>query len=120
MGHPVIHFEINGKDGEALQSYYGDLFGWEMQSVPEMGYALVEKVGDGIAGGIGTAQAGNGHVTFYVQCDDPQATLDKAVELGGSVLMPVTHIPGMVTLAQFTDPEGHMVGLVGSESPPAE
>jgi predicted enzyme related to lactoylglutathione lyase len=29
--------------------------------------------------------------------------------------MPVTEIPGMVTFAQFADPEGNIVGLVKSE-----
>ena len=27
MGQPVIHFEVIGKDGSALQSFYSDLFG---------------------------------------------------------------------------------------------
>ena len=120
MSHPVIHFEVTGKDGAALQEYYGDLFDWKMQPVADIGYALVDKVGDGIAGGIGDAQQGDkGYLTFYVQTDDPQATLDKAVELGGQVVQPVMDLPGMVTLALFADPEGNVVGLVGSETPPA-
>ena len=83
MTHPVIHFEVTGKDGEALQRYYADLFGWTMHPVADFGYSLVDKVGDGIAGGIGAAQdGGDGLLTFYVQTDDPHATLDKAVELG--------------------------------------
>jgi len=72
---------------------------------------MVEKEGEGIAGGIGQSQDGGpGHVTFYVSTDDPQATLDKAVELGGSVVMPVTQLP-QVTIALFADPEGHVIGL---------
>jgi predicted enzyme related to lactoylglutathione lyase len=55
--------------------------------------------------------------TFYVQVDDPQAALDDAEKLGGKVVMPVTTIPNMVTLALFTDPEAHMVGVVASEVP---
>jgi uncharacterized protein len=78
MGNPVIHFEVTGTDGEALAGFYEQLFGWKTQGVPDMGYWLVEKEGDGIAGGIGTSQEGPGQVTFYVQVDDPQAALDKA------------------------------------------
>lgn len=48
----------------------------------------------------------------YVQVDDPQAYLDKVESLGGKTVVPVTEIPNMVTFALFTDPEGHMVGLV--------
>jgi predicted enzyme related to lactoylglutathione lyase len=117
MGNPVIHFEVTGKDGEALAGFYEQLFGWKTQGVPDMGYWLVEKEGDGIAGGIGTSQEGPGQVTFYVQVDDPQAALDKAESLGGKTVLPVMTIPNMVTLALFADPEGHVVGIVASQTP---
>lgn len=120
MANPVVHFEVVGKDGDALASFFGDLFGWKLNPMPEMGYTIVEQEEGGIAGGIGRSQDGGpGHVTFYVRVDDPQAALDRAVELGGSVVMPVMSIPGTVTLALFADPEGHVVGLVGSETPGA-
>jgi predicted enzyme related to lactoylglutathione lyase len=111
MANPVVHFEVVGKDLEKLTAFYTDLFGWKTQSIPEMGYSLVEKEDQGIAGGIGQDRNGGaGHVTFYVLTPDPQATLDKAVELGGRVVMPVTELP-QVTIALFADPEGHVVGI---------
>jgi len=115
MANAVVHFEVVGKDLQKLQSFYTDLFGWKTQDHPEMGYSIVDKVGDGIGGGIGQSpDGGAGHVTFYVATDDPQATLDDAVRLGGSVVMPVTELP-MVTLAQFADPEGHVIGIVKTQ-----
>ena len=33
MGQPVVHFEIIGKDGEALQKFYSDVFGWELDTI---------------------------------------------------------------------------------------
>ena len=115
MPNPVIHFEVVGKDLPTLKRFYTELFGWKTQDHPEMGYAIVEQEGDGIGGGIGqTPDGGAGHVTFYVAVPDPQSTLDEAVSLGGTVVMPVTELP-MVTLALFTDPEGHMVGIVKAE-----
>ncbi len=47
----------------------------------------------------------------YVQVDDPQAALDNAVALGGSVVEPVSDNP-MVTMAIFADPDGNPIGLV--------
>ena len=118
MSSPVVHFEILGNDGAALADFYEQLFGWKMQAVPEMGYNLVEKEDGGIGGGIGATQGdGPGHVTFYVQVEDPQAALDRAEELGGITLMAPTAVPNMVTFALFADPEGHVVGVVGSETP---
>jgi predicted enzyme related to lactoylglutathione lyase len=111
MAHPVVHFEVSGKDLDKLESFYSELFGWKTQKVPgEMPYAMVEKEGDGIGGGIGQAPEGQGHVTFYVGTDDPQATLDKAKQLGGRTILPVTELP-QVTIALFADPEGHVIGL---------
>jgi predicted enzyme related to lactoylglutathione lyase len=81
--------------------------------VNELPYALVEKEDGGIGGGIGESPDGAGHVTFYVDTDDPQATLDRAEQLGGTTIMPVTELP-QVTIAMFADPEGHVVGLAKS------
>jgi hypothetical protein len=112
MANPVVHFEVVGKDMAKLQSFYGEVFGWKTEAIPEMGYAMVEKEGEGIAGGLGQSQdGGSGHVTFYVGTDDPQATLDKVEQLGGKTVMPVTELE-MVTLAMFEDPEGHVIGIV--------
>ncbi|MEP6893731.1 MAG: VOC family protein [Gaiellaceae bacterium] len=117
MADPVIHFEIVGKDGAALTSFYEQLFGWKTSPVEGMGYSLVEKEVDGIAGGIGTSQDGGSHVTFYVSVDDPQSALDKAESLGGKTVQPVMTLPDMVTLALFADPEGHVIGLVANQQP---
>jgi predicted enzyme related to lactoylglutathione lyase len=43
---------------------------------------------------------------------DPQPYLDKAVALGCKVVMGVTVIPDMVTMALFADPDGNVTGLV--------
>ena len=121
MGQPVVHFEVVGKDGEKLRSYYSDLFGWEFSDV--MGptnYAVLPREGNtnadgvGIGGGVGTGPEGyEGHVTFYVEVPDVEAALAKAESLGGTRMMGPDKIPeANIEIALFTDPEGHVVGLV--------
>jgi predicted enzyme related to lactoylglutathione lyase len=66
-----------------------------------------------IGGGIGEAQGPN-QVIFYIEVDDPQAYLDRIDKAGGRTVVPVTEIPDMVTFAQFSDPQGNVVGLVKS------
>ena len=111
MAHSVLHFEVVGKDLDKLRGFYGELFGWKTQPVSEEPpYVMVEKEDGGIGGGIGQTSDGGGHVTFYVSADDPQAILDKAEQLGGKTVMPVTELPE-VTIALLADPEGHVVGL---------
>lgn len=43
MGYPVVHFEVIGRDGEALRRFYSELFGWEMQTDPELRYGIVSR-----------------------------------------------------------------------------
>ena len=115
MPNPVVHFEIVGKDGKKLQNFYSNLFGWKIDANNPMNYGMVEASQGGIGGGIGPTDQGEGHVTIYIAVDDLQAYLDKAEGMGGKTVMPPTEIPGMVTFALFTDPEGHLVGMVKDE-----
>jgi len=112
--HPVIHFEVLGRDASALQRFYSEAFGWQLGPAEgPMEYTMVHlKEGGGIDGGIGKASQGPGHVTFYVGVDDPGAALEQVERLGGRTVQPPTQIPGGVTFALFADPEGHVVGLV--------
>lgn len=115
MGNQVVHFEINAADGQALESFYAELFGWHVQSIPEMGYGMIDThAGAGINGGIGTVRQGTPFVTFYVEVPDPQEVLGRAEPLGATTVMPVTEVPGVVTFALFADPQGNRVGIVKS------
>jgi len=123
MGQPVVHFEIIGKDVEKLQSYYADLFGWEVNSDNPMNYGIVQREGNvtqegiGIGGGIGAAPEGySGHTTFYIEVPDVEAALAKAESLGGSRMMGPEKVMDGVELGLFTDPEGHIIGVVQSDS----
>jgi predicted enzyme related to lactoylglutathione lyase len=119
MGQPVVHFEIAGKDGEKLQSYYSALFGWDIDADNEMKYGIVAREGNtnsdgvGIGGGISSGPEGYaGHVTFYVEVPDVEASLAKAESLGGTRMMgPDEVMPGL-TIGLFNDPEGHVVGVM--------
>ncbi len=113
MANPVVHFEIIGKDGAKSQQFYSDLFGWKIDANNPMNYGIVDNGGQGINGGIAGAEpGGESRTMFYVAVPDLQAALDKAVSLGGKVLMPVTEIPNTVTLAMFSDPDGNAIGLI--------
>ncbi len=120
MAAPVTHFEVMAKDGARAQEFYGNLFGWNFKEV-EGGYRLVDTgVKMGINGGVGQVPENTPAQTmFYVQVEDVQAYLDKAVSLGGRVTVPLQEVPDMVTFAQFADPDGNVIGLVkGPQSPP--
>jgi uncharacterized protein len=123
MGQPVVHFEIVGKDAAKLHSYYAELFGWQINADNPMRYGLVQREdnvnadGIGIGGGVGGGPEGyDGHVTFYVEVPDVEAALANAESLGGTRMMgPDEPMEGTV-IGLFSDPEGHVVGVVQSAS----
>ena|SRR5215207_862422 len=123
MGQPVVHFEVIGKDGQRLQSYYGELFGWEIDANNAMNYGSVQREGNtnadgaGIGGGVGAGPEGyEGHVTFYVEVPDAEAALARADELGGTRVMGPDQVMEGLVIGQFADPEGHLVGVVQRQS----
>jgi hypothetical protein len=110
----VIHFEVTGKDGPALQQFYRSVFGWQMDTNNPTGYGMIRVgEGEGIGGGVGATPDGSaGFVTFYVHSADPEAILKRVVELGGKVVMPLTEVAPDTTIGLFADPEGHVIGLM--------
>jgi predicted enzyme related to lactoylglutathione lyase len=108
-----------GKDGAALRSFYSDLFGWEIDADNPMNYGMVQREGNvtsdgvGIGGGVGQGPEGyGGHVTFYIEVPDVEGALAKAESLGATRVMGPEKIMDQVELGQFTDPEGHLIGVV--------
>jgi len=120
MGRPVVHFDVIGKDGKKLQTFYAELFEWDIDANNEFGYGNVtregnvcESDGTGIGGGIGPVPEGHeGHVTFYVEVPDVKAALQKAESLGGKRMMGPDEVMEGVSLGQFGDPEGHLIGAL--------
>lgn len=113
--HPIVHIEFSAKDLEEAGKFYSDLFGWNIQQMPEMNYAMFET-GEGVAGGLNPVQENNpaGTVAVYVGTDDIEATLKRIEELGGKVIMPKTEIPNTGWFAFFLDPTGNQIGLFTS------
>ena len=114
MSNTVGWFEVLGRDGTALQKFYSNLFGWKVEADNPMNYGMVDAGTAGIGGGIGPSQDGTARLTFYVAVDDLQAALDKAVELGGTVIAPPMDVPEGPSIAMFADIDGNQVGLMKS------
>jgi predicted enzyme related to lactoylglutathione lyase len=113
MGRKVVHFEIIGTDGKKLQDFYSRLFDWKVDLNNPMNYGLVDAADAGVGGGISTGQPGEpSRVTLYIAVEDLAGYLRKAESLGGKAIMEPTDVPGGPRLAMFTDPEGHIVGLI--------
>src|SRR3712207_9594259 len=119
MGNPVVHFEVVGRDAEALQSFYKEAFDWQMEVQPgpppyAMAYPSAER---GINGGVGAGPVGGaGDVTLYVEGADLAAVLGKIEGLGGRTGMGPPEGPGGTRNSMFTAPQGHLLGLIKADS----
>ena len=121
MGQPVVHFEITGRDGPKLHSFYSQLFGWEIDANNPMNYGIVQREGNlngdgiGIGGGIAQGPEGYpGHVTVYIEVPNVEESLAKAESMGGTRMMgPEEVMPGLI-IGLFNDPEAHVVGVMKS------
>ena len=112
MAGRIVHAEVVGKDGPALQNFYGKLFDWKQNTDLPGGYAMTDHQDSGIVLGTGPApDGGAGWVTFYVSVPDLDGTLAKAEALGGRVVMPRFSPAPDTFLAMVADPEGHVIGL---------
>jgi predicted enzyme related to lactoylglutathione lyase len=117
MGQPVST-SVMGTTAKAAQ-LYAELFDWKIDANNPPQYGTVE-CGErtvSIDGGIGGMPPGMpGHLTFYVEVPDIEAELAQAEQLGGKRIMGPTQLQPGVELGQFSDPEGHMVGLLKGQS----
>jgi predicted enzyme related to lactoylglutathione lyase len=64
---------------------------------------------------IGGGEDYDGRVLFYVSVPNVEAALQKAESLGGKRRMGPEGTPGTLVVGQFTDPEGNLVGVAGTE-----
>lgn len=108
---PVVHWEIAAQDPEKMRAFYARMFNWEI------GDGLIMNIPAGI-GGPENGPAGHirrserSGVVLYVQVRDLAESLERAAELGGSILRGPTDVPNGPTIAGIADPEGNQVVLV--------
>jgi predicted enzyme related to lactoylglutathione lyase len=121
MSGRVVHFEIPFDDGDRARRFYGEAFGWQLQSIPTMGYTLVTT---GPSSDRGPTEPGfvNGGMMARSASPSPAPVLvvdvdsiDKALarigELGGTTILEKQVVGEMGFSAYVRDPEGNVIGL---------
>ena len=104
---PVVHWEFWSQGPDAIAGFYAEVFDWQIRSIPEMDYHLMEP-GDagGIGGGIMKPQEGEwpAKLTLYVDVDSIEDYCERIVAAGGTLVASKTEIPGVGWMALFEDP----------------
>lgn len=121
MSARVVHFEVPFDDADRARGFYREVFDWQIQSMPEMGYNIVSTgpVGDQgmptepgyIGGGMLARQDPVRTPVITLQVDDIDATLTTVEKHGGTTVTGKTPVGDMGFSAYFTDSEGNLMGL---------
>ncbi|MFJ2738765.1 VOC family protein [Streptomyces sp. NPDC087440] len=111
----LLWTELHTADPTAALDFYRSLFGWRSQEmeVPGMvmAYAVISSaegdVEDMSFGGVAPARPDESTAWIsYFGVADPDATANRVVESGGSVVVPPSDIPEVGRMAFFADPAG--------------
>ena len=111
---PIGWFEIAASDPAKTEAFFSDVLGWSYSDGPTGPAYRIVNAGDGINGGITSAQAGlpDTYAIFSVVVPDVAATCERIQQLGGRVLVgPETMEDTGLVFANVTDPDGNHFGL---------
>ncbi len=117
------HVELHSQDPAAAKAFYSGVFGWTYSEMPMPGgsYTMVANAKGESLGGIVPAQNESAPESFigYITVASAKASLARAVELGATIVVGFTEIPGMGAFAILADPRGAVFGL-WEEAPSAK
>ena len=120
MSNRVVHFEIPFDDADRASKFYADTFGWQMMSMPDMGYVLATTGPTGEQGPTESGFINGGMLRRESHLKAPNIVIDvanieealKAVgEHGGSTVVERQPVGDMGFSAYFKDSEGNLIGL---------
>ena len=113
------HFELHTRDWERVIDFYKEAYDWtacDVIDTPGFRYATfgdAENPRAGIMDATDFLPDGMlAHWSVYIAVDDAQATVDKAIALGGSVVTDIDDTP-YGKLATLNDPSGATIKIRG-------
>ncbi len=117
----VVHFEVPFDDADRAHTFYREAFGWQLHTVPGMGYTTVTttptdesgRPGEpgGVNGGMLARQGPIQSPVIIIGVDDLDDALARVEKLGGSVALGRQPVGDMGFSAYVTDTEGNLIGL---------
>jgi predicted enzyme related to lactoylglutathione lyase len=120
MSGRVVHFEIPADDLSRAEGFYRDVFAWEINSVPGMGYTLVQTTPStssgpnepgAINGGMLTRRAPITAPLVTIEVDSIDTALKTIESHGGRAIRERMPVGDMGFAAYFADTEGNVMGL---------
>jgi predicted enzyme related to lactoylglutathione lyase len=117
----VVHFEIPFENKERAFKFYSNIFGWKINEIPGMDYAIIHAAETNkdnmvtekgaINGGMFQRSVEASSPVVVIAVDSIDATIAKIKISGGKVVTPKQPIPNG-SYARVADSEGNVVGIV--------
>jgi len=120
----VVHFEVPANDLARAKAFYGDVFGWNLntmdmggmsytsiQTTPVDEQSRVPLEAGAINGGMTMRTAETPAPIITIEVEGIDDALKQVEAAGGATVTPRTPIPDMGAFAYFTDTEGNVMGL---------
>ncbi|MGW2376434.1 MULTISPECIES: VOC family protein [Kitasatospora] len=99
--------DLGSPNIRATADFYGKVFGWTFQEVPDAGGYGFLKLGDKRVAALGSLDAGARSAwTTYFRTADADATAKAAEQAGATVRVPPTDVMQEGRFAALTDPQG--------------
>ena len=107
----IVHVEFAVKEPKKVKDFYGKLFGWKFEEIPQFDYTTFQPA-SGPGGGIGPLQPGQQPgITNYLLVPSVDEYVKKVEKAGGKILVAKREVPGQGWFAMFTDPAGTHMAL---------
>ena len=114
----IVHVELHSADPAKSKMFYGEVFGWKFEEIPEMNYTTWKAANDP-SGGLTKAMEGRSpQVLNYILSNSIVETLQDIRNAGGLVIEPKTEIPGQGWWALFQEPGGTTMAIYENLPPP--
>jgi predicted enzyme related to lactoylglutathione lyase len=108
MAGKAVHMEIPASDTSRSREFYGNLFGWDWQTM--QGPAEYHMTRTSEDTGAAIFPGDTGAIRPYFDVDDINAGVARVRELGGQ-MDDAQPVPTMGWFATGTDTEGNLIGL---------
>ena len=122
----VQHFEIPADDMARAKKFYSSVFGWKIQDVPGMEYAMADSVETdenrqpigGTNGGILKRNANYANTTsITITVSDADKAIQKVISAGGTLVRKKEEFVNIGYVAYVKDTEGNVLGIWQSLRP---
>ena len=110
--HGFGHIEIPTTNFKKAKKFFGSVFGWTFQDLPDMDYVLF-RAGAKPNGGFYELKKmpKKGQVNVYIEVNDIPGKLKQIKKAKGKVLVKKTDMGAMGSWAQFATPDGCVLCL---------